>query len=244
MKRFGSTACAMVLLAVLLLCCVPAGADASAGNMLRFDDSAERVIALGEALYARAAEDSDDLNRLDTFPVLPASLMRLADEYSGQTSVLEYTEYGILWHTEAAKVIYDERLMGVQVWAESADGGSRLDVDVDNIDGRDGVISIWLPEGYAAGNITSLHILYSASWISGWGNARLELVYDVSGGKAVPRYAEAIMEYAGYCMVWWLSKSDENGHMLLSLFSEYLANDSSWSGTLDLTDGKRIINEW
>ena len=107
-----------VLLALLLPCTAFADVTVPPENTVRFDVSYDEFMALGEKLFAGVSEESDDLNHMNTVPVLPASLLRLIDEFRDNTSTLEKTEYGALWNTEALRIAYDEKMLGVQVWAE------------------------------------------------------------------------------------------------------------------------------
>lgn len=242
MKRFLAAICIFALSAVMMPFGAVADLNVLAGNMVRFDVSEEEFCVLGEKLFDKMADDSDDLNHLNTFPVLPELMMKLADEFGSNSSTLEKTEYSTIWRTEAAKIVYDERMLGVKVWAEFGSTEKKLEIDETNIDGKDGTVWLILPEEYAFGEISALRIEYEP-WNGGqfnFGNARFDLTYFVSDGAVICDSVEVILEYGGYCMAWWLKKTESSGRPILNGLFENLQNDAYWSGGFDMVTGERF----
>ena len=229
-----------VLLALLLPCTAFADVTVPPENTVRFDVSYDEFMALGEKLFAGVSEESDDLNHMNTFPVLPASLLRLIDEFRDNTSTLEKTEYGALWNTEALRIAYDEKMLGVQVWAEFGNEEKKLGTEEKEINWKDGSANLYYPDGYAFEDISALRICYSTgTWLDGdyGGQALFDLTCAVSDGKIIDCHAQAIMECI-YCMDWALGRYGDDQRLILSGGFENLATDASWYFNFDTETGE------
>ena len=241
---------AVLLVLILTYCMLFSGAFAekpeAQGNTIRFDVSEERYWALWENFYEKWQNGSDDLNHLYTYPIMPESTMRLLDEFRKNSSVLSMDENGcLLWYTEAAKVVYDERLLGARIWFEFGSEERRQELSADCIDGRNGIIRDYAGEKYPKEDISALRISYeTGTWLNGyWGNAIFDLTYTVSGGRVNCETLDVIMEGGTYCMDWWMKRNNEDGSVMLSGYGENLAEDTSWSFNFDGATGEPLAQE-
>ena len=241
MKKLLSVLCAFMILSALIQpCAALAGVDVPPENTVRFDVSYDEYQALGERLFAEVAEESDSLNHMNTFPALPESLLRLVDEFRNNSSTLEKIDNGVIWNTEALKIVYDERMLGVQAWVEFGSEEKKLEIYESEIVGRMGTAALYLPDGYAFEDISALRIRYSTgSWLEGWFgcNALFDLTYHVSDGKVICSSAQAIME-CGYCMDWGLGRFGDDNRLILCGGFENLSTDASWCVNFDAETGE------
>ena len=212
------------------------------GNRVRFDISEEKYQAVWSNFFSKLENDSDDLNHLNTYPVLPASMMKMMDEFRNNSSTLLNEPDYFQWHTEAAKVVVDERLLGTKAWIEYGSPEKKQDIDETQIDGQGGIVWFYPPEGYSFEDISALRILYeSGFWMGGyWGNARFDLTYSVSGGKVSCDSLEVIMEYDAPCMMWSLERDRENGRLILWGSGENMATEQTWSMSFDAETGESL----
>ena len=229
----------VLLLALMLPCAAVAGVAVPSENTVRFDVSYNDYMELGEKLFAKVSEESDDLNHMRTFPVLPESLLRLIDEFRNNSSTLEKTDFGAVWNTEALRIVYDERMLGVKAWVEFGSEEKKLDLEKE-ITGKAGSVNLNFPDGYAFEDISALRICYSTgSWLDGdySGQALFDLTCTVSDGRIIDSRAEAIMECM-YCMSWGLGRYGDDQRLILSGGFENLATDASWYFNFDTATGE------
>lgn len=214
--------------------------EAAGGNLIRFDVSEEKYLGVWSNFFTKLENDSDDLNHLNTYPVLPASMMKLLDEFRNNSSTLLNEEDYCRWHTEAARVVVDERLLGTRAWIEYGSPEKKQDIDETQIDGWDGIVWFYPPEGYAFEDISALRINYeSLFWMGGyWGNARFDLSYTVSDGKVSCDFLEVVMEFDTPCMMWRLQREADSGRLILWGSGENMATGQLWSMCFDAETGE------
>ena len=235
-----------MLLAVLACVVALAGdaetTDGSAQKIIRFDVSEEEYYAKVKPFFDALEANPERQDSLDSFPLLPASVLGMVEEFRNNSSSLEETESGIIWNTGAAKIIWDERLQGVSLWAEAGEEMTRVDIGEDCIDGRNGCIRIPRQDSLSLNGIRTLNIYFGTNaWMGDWGNACYQLTYDVESGKIVHGQLETIMEYSGYTMDWSLGRYGDDNRLELGVLCENLADDFYYSISFDVETGESYL---
>ena len=83
----------------------------------RYDMTEDEFAAWGEQAF-HVGDWWDGSRLLADYPLLTEAVMKLYDEVRNNSSTLEQGEYYVSWHTDALKIAFDERMMGVRVWVE------------------------------------------------------------------------------------------------------------------------------
>ena len=207
----------------------------------RYDMTEDEFAAWGEQAF-HAGDWWDGSRLLADYPLLTEAVMKLYDEVRNNSSTLEKNENYVSWHTDALKVVFDERMMGVRVWVEFGSEDRKLDMDItENVLWHDGELQFVLPEGYAFEEISALRISYQTEcWPNSWGHAWLYLTYDVSGGKVICRSIDTEMDSGRFIICWWMGRKSDTDEMYLEGMFYDLAVDAEFSETFDLKTGKCV----
>lgn len=207
----------------------------------RYDMTEDEFAAWGEQAF-HVGDWWDGSRLLADYPLLTEAVMKLYDEVRNNSSTLEQGEYYVSWHTDALKIAFDERMMGVRVWVEFGSEDRKLDIDATKSAlWHDGTLLISLPAGYAFEDISALRIDYDTwSWPNDWGHAWFHLTYDVSGGRVICRRIDTEMDDGRFIVCWWMGRNEESDEMYLSGMFYDLAFDKEFSQGFDPMTGKSI----
>ena len=254
MKRFVIIALSLLLsVSVLPVAIAEQGATESTNSyiqtenpqkILRLDVSSDEYVALGKTLFNEIDNDSLSLHRLDTFPLLPESIVEMTDELKNYSSSLEANDNWLYWHTEATKCAYDEHMVSVKGFAEFDGGKGYISVYDNSIGARDGIVCFKLPEGYSLEQLESISIHYDPfTWLGGdmmSDHAQFVLSYSVVDGKLNNGSVNVVTEYGGFCLVWNLYQRDADNPMTLEMSFENLSNDHMFFGKYNAETGEKI----
>ena len=240
MKKLILLFCAAVLSVSFVL----SGALAEAvpvefsGKTARYDMTGEEYEAWAEAAFKNEWWIGPRL--LADYPLLIESVTELYDEVRNNSSTLEKNENYVSWHTDALKVVFDERMMGVRVWVEFGSEDRKLDMDITkNVLWHDGTLLFDLPERYAFEEISALRIDYDSwCWHTDWDHAWFHLAYDVSDGKVICRSIETEMDDGRFIVCWWMGRNSETDEMYIEGMFYDLAYDAEFTQHFDPKTGK------
>jgi hypothetical protein len=210
------------------------------GKTARYDMTEDQYEAWGEAAFKSDWWNGPKL--LADYPLLAESVTKLYDEVRNNSSTLVKDEYYVCWHTDALKVAFDERMLGVRISVEFGSEDRKLDIDVaKSVLWHDGVLQFSLPEGYDFNEISALRIDYDSwCWQDDWDHAWFHLFYDVSNGKVICRQIDTEMDDGRFIVCWWMGRdSEKNDEMYLNGMFYDLSVDAEFSEGFDLTTGKR-----
>ena len=128
MKKLIVFLCAAVLSVSLILSCVCA--EGAPADSARYDMSLEAYETWAENAFEKVNDWREGSKNLTGFPLQMEAVIRMLDEFKNNSSVLEKGEYYISWHSEALKVAFDERMIGITLSVEFGSEDNRLDIDV------------------------------------------------------------------------------------------------------------------
>lgn len=243
MKKFLTAFCILALSSVMILpCAAVSEADVPRQNLFRFDDSYDDYRAFCDHFITETSEHPDALNHLNTFPALPESMLRLFDEYRNNSCALEEKEFGeILLKTEALKIAYDERMLGVKVSALFDENGEYVERNLDHdIRGMAGTASLMLPFEFCFEDMRGLRIFYYANaWpddpdgfnSTGYYHS-FEADYTVEDGRITLDYVRVSIE-DGFIMIWSF------GGNILDISFENQTTDALYYRKFDIRTGER-----
>lgn len=215
-----------------------------AEKSIRLDATAEEYEAWAGTAFSTIGEWSEGSRRLDNCPLLVEPVALLFNEFRSSSSTLEKGEYNAYWHSDALKVAFDERMLGIKVTVELGNEGEKKELDVsDQVNWQGGILIIYFPEEYSFKDISALRINYdNNNWLnrefSDYTHAWFHLAYDISDGKVICKSLDTEMDDGRYIVNWvmrWDSESNDAG--LHGIFYD-LAVDAEFGLSFDLMTGE------
>ena len=239
MKKLIVFLCAAVLSVSLIMSCVCA--EGAPADSARYDMSLEAYETWAENAFEKVNDWREGSKNLTGFPLQMEAVIRMLDEFKNNSSVLEKGEYYISWHSEALKVAFDERMIGITLSVEFGSEDNRLDIDVlKSVDWHNGELWFDLPDGYSFEDISGIRInYYTDCWPEGLGHAWFKVAYDISDGAVISRTLETEMDDGRFIVNWYLARDEEDDHLggLEGLFYD-LAYDREFTESFNAETGE------